>query len=457
MKDYSNKQIRKGRFKFITMSLIGIILFLIPIPVKMDGESQTSLPVAYLASLLKDLIGPAMPLLIVVIVTLSGIISVICSTFLRKKLKKGQLLNDAFNVSWIWLILRILAVVFVWMVYLKAGSKMIYSEDTGGLVFGDLLPTLVSVFFFAALFLPLLMEYGLLELLGPIFRPVMRPLFTLPGRSTVDNLASFIGDGTVGVLITSRQYEKGIYSRREATVISTTFSVVSLTFAIVIAQTVHMQKHFFYFYFTVIVSCIVCAFILPRIWPLNRIPDEYAQDVSEEARQEQLPEGSNPLKHGFDQATQTGIEAPNFIEFFKSGFKTVIDMWFVILPIVMSIGTLATVIATYTSVFQFIGKPFVPYLELLQIPEATHASETILIGFADMFLPSILIDGAHSEITLFTIGALSITQLIYLSEVGGVILGSKIPVSIFRLFVIFLIRTIIALPIISLMAHLYFS
>ena len=173
MKDYSNKQIRKGRFKFITMSLIGIILFLIPIPVKMDGESQTSLPVAYLASLLK--------------------------------------------------------------VYLKAGSKMIYSEDTGGLVFGDLLPTLVSVFFFAALFLPLLMEYGLLELLGPIFRPVMRPLFTLPGRSTVDNLASFIGDGTVGVLITSRQYEKGIYSRREATVISTTFSVVSLTFAIVIA------------------------------------------------------------------------------------------------------------------------------------------------------------------------------------------------------------------------------
>ena len=52
------------------------------------------------------------------------------------------------------------------------------------------------------------MEYGLLEFLGPLFRPIMRPLFTLPGRSTVDNLASFIGDGTVGVLITSRQYER---------------------------------------------------------------------------------------------------------------------------------------------------------------------------------------------------------------------------------------------------------
>lgn len=71
-----------------------------------------------------------------------------------------------------------------------------------------------------------------------------------------------------------------------------------------------------------------------------------------------------------------------------------------------------------------------------------------------MFLPSILIADAHSEITRFVIGALSISQLIYLSEVGGVILGSKIPVSLGKLFMIFLIRTAITLPIIALMAHL---
>lgn len=170
----------------------------------------------------------------------------------------------------------------------------------------------MAVFLFAALFLPLLMEYGLLELLGPVFRPVMRPLFTLPGRSTVDNLASFIGDGTVGVLITSRQYEEGYYSRREATVISTTFSVVSITFAIVIASTIKMQDQFFYFYITVIVSCLIAAMIMPRIWPLKNIPDEYAKDVSEDARTEQLPEGKTALRHGYDMATEVGIKAPGF-------------------------------------------------------------------------------------------------------------------------------------------------
>lgn len=455
MNGYTKSEIIKGRIKFITMSILGIILFLIPIPVVQDGQKQTTLPVAFLANCLKDLLGNIMPILIVLIITISGVLTLLCSTIYKHKLNSQGLMYNAFNVKLGWLILRVLSVVFVWLTYLKVGPKMIYSEDTGGLVFYSLLPTLVAVFLFAALFLPLLMEYGLLELLGPVFRPVMRPLFTLPGRSTVDNLASFIGDGTVGVLITSRQYEEGYYSRREATVISTTFSVVSITFAIVIASTIKMQDQFFYFYITVIVSCLIAAMIMPRIWPLKNIPDEYAKDVSEDARTEQLPEGKTALRHGYDMATEVGIKAPGFKKFFISGFKTVVDMWFVILPVVMSIGTIATIIANYTPIFEVIGKPFVPLLELLQIPEASHASQTILIGFADMFLPSILIEGVKSDITRFVIGALSISQLIYLSEVGGVILGSKIPVSIGKLFMIFLIRTLITLPIIALLAHLF--
>ena len=73
-----------------------------------------------------------------------------------------------------------------------------------------------------------------------------------------------------------------------------------------------------------------------------------------------------------------------------------------------------------------------------------------------MFLPSLLISDVPSDMTRFIVGALSISQLIYLSEVGGVILGSKIPVSLGKLFMIYIIRTIIALPIIVIMAHIFF-
>ncbi|MCP8592550.1 hypothetical protein NMF05_19055, partial [Acinetobacter baumannii] len=80
MDSLSRKEIVIGRLKFITMSLIGILLFLVPIPVEQHGQKQKTLPVAFLAGVLKDVLGGVMPFLIVTIITLSGIITLICST-----------------------------------------------------------------------------------------------------------------------------------------------------------------------------------------------------------------------------------------------------------------------------------------------------------------------------------------------------------------------------------------
>ena len=77
--------------------------------------------------------------------------------------------------------------------------------------------------------------------------------------------------------------------------------------------------------------------IMPRIWPLNQIPDDFTKEVSESTRLEKLPEGKTALAHGFDEATIVGLKAPGVKEFFKTGIKTVIDMWFVILPSCKSI------------------------------------------------------------------------------------------------------------------------
>ncbi|RIM56556.1 nucleoside recognition domain-containing protein, partial [Staphylococcus arlettae] len=212
MNTYSKKEIVRGRLKFIIMSLIGIFLFLLPISIPNDqGQSETTLPIAWLANVMKDLIGGAMPIIILVIITLSGILTVLCSTIYKDKLDPERQMAKTFSVGQFWVHVRLLAVVFVWLVYFKVGTEVIYSSDTGDLVFSSLLPTLVTIFFFAGLFLPFLMSYGLLELFGPIFRPIMRPLVKLPGRSTVINLASFLGDGTIGVMIASEQYNQGYY------------------------------------------------------------------------------------------------------------------------------------------------------------------------------------------------------------------------------------------------------
>ena len=98
-----------------------------------------------------------------------------------------------------------------------------------------------------------------------------------------------------------------------------------------------------------------------------------------------------------------------------------------------------------------------PLLELLQLPEAAEASKTMIVGFTDMFTPSIIAaEGITSELTRFVVAVVSVTQLIYLSEVGGLILGSKLPVKLWELFVLFLERTIIRLIIVCPLAHLIF-
>ena len=84
------------------------------------------------------------------------------------------------------------------------------------------------------------------------------------------------------------------------------------------------------------------------------------------------------------------------------------------------------------------------------------ASQTVIVGFADMFLPSVIASSIESDITRFVVAATSVTQLIYMSEIGSIIMGSKIPVSLKDLFIIFLERTIVTLPVIAVFAHLFF-
>src|SRR5699024_11488868 len=96
--------------------------------------------------------------------------------------------------------------------------------------------------------------FVLMYVFGTFTILIMITLFKLPGRSSIVSLASWIGDGTIGVLLTSKQYEEGFYTKREAAVIGTTFSVVSITFTLVVIEEVGLQHMFVPFYLTVLLA-----------------------------------------------------------------------------------------------------------------------------------------------------------------------------------------------------------
>jgi len=281
----------------------------------------------------------------------------------------------------------------------------------------------------------------------------MRPLFKLPGRSSIDCITSWLGDGTLGIMLTNKQYEDGFYTEREAATISTTFSAVSITFSLIVINTVGLGNMFVPFYLTVTFAGIFAAIIVPRIYPLSKKKDTYYNGETKKL-DESIPEGYTALSWGYEQAIIKARKNSSISEFFIEGAKNVLEMWFGVLPVVMCMATIALIIATYTPVFKILGLPFVPILYLLQVPEALQASQTLVVGFADMLLPSVVASTTiTSEMTRFIVAAVSVTQLIYMSEVGGVLLGSKIPVNIKELIIIFIERTLITLPVIVLIAN----
>ncbi|MDN3428436.1 YjiH family protein [Microbacterium sp. APC 3898] len=437
-------------WKFLIPSIIGALLFLCPI----SYNGEVTIGVGILASFLLTAFGEVIPPFIVILLGFSAIASLTATALKPAFVRNSPFLRATFINGPFGLIVRVLAFAFGIMAYYEIGPEAISSRNTGGVVLYDLAPVLLTWFLFAGILLPLLVEFGLMEFVGALLNKFMRPVFTLPGRSSIDAMASWMGAAPVGVLVTMKQYDEGNYTQREAAVIATTFSIASVAFSLVVANVVGIGHLFLPFYLAVSVACLVAAIIMPRIPPLSRKPDDYYAPVGKQI-DDYIPKGVPLAKWGFDEARRKAAGAASPKKLAQVGIETVLDIWLALIPLVMALGTVALMVAEYTPLFKIISYPLIPVLTLLGLPEAAEAAPTFLVGFADMFLPAVLGSGIESELTRFVLAGVSLTQIIYMSEIGILILRSNIPVKFWELAVIFILRTIITLPILVLFGHLF--
>ncbi|PIE83925.1 MAG: hypothetical protein CSA07_04490 [Bacteroidia bacterium] len=440
--------------KFLIPSLVGILLLMTPFH---DGEG-TTVGVAVMSKFINSSINALVPIhwLVLVCIVASCVLTTVYKVSKPAFIENSPLLKELSDVSVFWYIARLAGLVVGVMVAFKLGPAIVFDGNTGGLILFDLIGGLFTIFLIAGFILPFLTEFGLLEFVGVFMSKVMRPVFGLPGRSAVDCLASWIGDGTIGVALTNKQFEDGYYTEREASVISTTFSAVSITFCLVVVSNVQLTDMFAQFYLTVGVAGVVAALIVPRIPPLSMKKDIRMRDDAG-ASTEVTPEGYTMPGWALKLATDRAEQSSGLGNFLSKGLRTVLGLWIGVIPIIMVAGTMALVLSEATPIFTWLGMPFLPILNLLQVPEAQAASETMVVGFADMVVPSILAEAnITSPMTRFIVACVSVTQLIYMSETGAVLLGSNLPVNLFDIFVIFLERTLVTLPVIVLMAHLFF-
>ena len=438
---------RKNLLKFILGSALGILMFLAPIP---QGDSFTTL-LDFVKSFLKDLFGASLNYILVVIIAGSAILTVYDFICKPDWIRKNHYLSKAFCSTPLYLVSKVLGAVFIVMIVFHVGPEYITSADTGATM-ADLCATLFCIVLGFSFFLPFLTDCGIMEFLGVLLKPVVRPLFHVPGRASIDLIASWFGASNAAVILTREQYMKGFYTKREAGYIMTNFSIVSIPFCLLIANTVGISSLFPPFYLCICVVGIVLAVIIARLPPICTLPDTYQEQTGKQIN-EDVPQQTSLMSYALESSCRRA-ESFQLKNVVSGGMEVLMGMYFDLIPIVISWGTIVLIIATYTPLFTWISYPIGMYLQLFGVEEAFAVAPATLIGFTDMFVPALLIAGTTSVKTKFIIGVLSLVQIIYMTEVGAIVIKSEIPLNLWKLFLIFMERTLIAIPLITLFANL---
>jgi nucleoside recognition membrane protein YjiH len=431
--------------KCLIPSIIGFVLFLVPLNI----EGKNTIPLAYIANKVVYVLGDSVNWILLAIVVTSTVFPILFRKSVNPE-EQPKWLAPLTQVSGITIVIRAIAVLFTLSVLLEVGPEWLWGEFTGGLVIKVLLVKLLSILFFASILLPLLTEYGLMDFVGTLLRKPFRLAFRLPGRAAIDSLASTFGSASVGIILSNRQYEIGHYTWREATIIATCFSTVSVPFSLVVAEILNLDHMFLSYYASAVVIIIILAFVLSRIPPLTRFEDTFFDD--EDKRPPRIEEGGL-MQRAVTAALQRARTGPGVTRYAMHGLRDLSNLWFNIVPPVLVFATFAMVLVEHTSLFEWLALPFVPLMEFANMENPALTAKAIVAGFADPFFPPLIGKGIESEVTRCVIAIMSVAQLIFLTETGVVLMKTKLRIQFWHLAVIFLLRTILAFPLAVLAAH----
>lgn len=453
----SKENHKKGLIKSLIFSIIAIFIFFIP--VTYNGKTDIVYGIMY--SFMMDLTGNVGLWTITLLVCATGIVSVY-----GKYIAKSGKIHDYFEGdSKIHPILYLLGGFYALSYTLSATMGMDFPEiivgsATGGTIVPSIMVSVFWIILVGSVTMPFLLNYGLVDFIGSLLEPLMRPIWKVPGRAAVNALASFLSSSSVGVLITNKLYRQGVYTEKEAVLVVTGFSAVSVGFAYMVVGTAGLGEQFIPVYFSaLILSFIVSAFIA-RIPPFNKKRNIYL-DGREQTKEdiERAKAKGNAVKIGLERAAKKSLTAPNLISEMVVGLKDGFEVIPKVLSLLSCVGVSALIIAETTPVFTIIGKAFEPLLNLLRVPNAELIAPSFPIGIAEMFLPVLLISNSIDIIApgaRYLVVVVSISQIIFFSETIVVMMASKLPIKLWELVVAFFERTIIAIIFGSIFMHLFF-
>ena len=422
--------------KLFLMSAFGIIFFFIPL---IDGQA----PLMWCIDTVSDGLGNAGLALTVIFNILLLAATPFAKTvpFLERYLGKDGIVSK---------VLYVMGAVFGILIFLNIGPEWLLSADTGGMALGLARDVLFTVLI-AGMFVTCIANFGMLQFVGILIEPLMRPLYRLPGYAAMDAATSVACSAAVDVFMANKIYLNKLYTKRDVSIIAANFTICSLGFFALLCEIAGIPE---YYGLTVITSFAIC-FIMPiitsRIPPLSLIPNEFV-DGTPFTGDKKVNDGRSLIKRAWDEAIETADQGN-----FKMVIDGIVEACFFAVKTsayVTSVATVALILGTYTPVFDWLGIPFVPILTLFGIPDAATIAPACIVGISEIAMPVMVIaDQGVTTAAAFFVVVLSTVQVIFFTESANAIMESDIPLGFWQLILVFLIRTILAIPMLAVVIH----
>lgn len=453
-------QKKRGIIQCILFSIIGIFVFFGQITI--GGKSDTVFGILYNGFL--GLFGSAIYWVLALIVA-GNYACHIYFKYIKKNSIKNAFAEIYANDSVVHTFLYGLGTLYV-VLYamvdsgLIANIEVITGAATGGSVIPPIVKGVLGIILVGAVFMPTLLNYGVLEIVGAILEPLMRPIFKIPGKAALDAVTSFVSSSSLGVMVTNRLWKQNAYTDKEMVSIMTGFSAVSIGFAYLVIDTAGVAEHFVKIYGLSFVMVFIMAVIMVRIPPISKKADRYfsgRQQTAEDLKDAKYTSKTIPL--GFERAVKRAGIARGIHKDVTLSLKDSALVVPQVLTMLSAIGVSAMIIAEYTPVFTWLGYIFQPLLMLFRVPDAAQIAASMPIGIAEMFLPVLII---QSKIEVLSVEArafvclVSMCQIIFFSETATVMLATKSPISFKEIVICFVERTILAIPLAAACIHLFF-
>jgi nucleoside recognition membrane protein YjiH len=433
--------------RFAVPASIGAAIFLGPV----QFEDSQTVVFGLLADRVGEWLGAALLPALLLITGIAAAGALICRLGLWHP-APHSLAHETFDTGWTWTLLRGAGFLVVLSVALDAGPALVRLPDTGGTVVRDIGMNVVVIYFCGLLLMPLLTDYGLMEFTGTLARPVFRRAFRLPGRAAIDALTSIVSASAIGLLLTINQYRRGTYDAREAGIIACNFSIVAIPFCLLIAEVARIEHRFFAWYLSVVGSCLLCAVILARVPPLSRLP---TTRLAPEPASEDTDCTGGIWRRALAVATARAATGPGPRRYFADFGRSFVNTSCGVIGPCMCVATAASLLLFHTPIVDALVEPLRALLEWAAVEQSARVAPGLIAGFGDQFLPTLVAARVDSEFWRFVLAGLSVTQLVFMSEFGMIVLRSPLPIGIGALAGLFVLRTLITLPMLAICAWLF--